>query len=116
MNKLHRSAVLLAAASVTALALTSCSPGSSDPGSSGAATGDPASPVEITVQSFSDQPAAIAATKEIVDAFNADNPGISVKIVQAPTDSLDDKLTTQFVGGVAPDIIHYEVLGIVPFA
>lgn len=116
MNKLHRSAVLLAAASVTALALTSCSPGSSDPGSSGAATGDPASPVEITFQSFSDQPAAIAATKEIVDAFNADNPGISVKIVQAPTDSLDDKLTTQFVGGVAPDIIHYEVLGIVPFA
>ena len=56
------------------------------------------------------------ATKEIVDAWNADNPDIQVEIVQAPTDSLDDKLTTQFAGGVAPDIIHYEVLGIVPFA
>lgn len=111
MKKLHRATIALAAAAVTALALASCSGGGGD-----AEQTDDGEPVSITFQSFSDQPAAIQATKEIVDAWNADNPDIQVEIVQAPTDSLDDKLTTQFAGEVAPDIIHYEVLGIVPFA
>lgn len=110
MKKLHRASIALAAATVTALTLASCSGGDSPD-----TTAD-GEPVSITFQSFSDQPAAIQATKEIVDAWNKDNPDIQVDIVQAPTDSLDDKLTTQFAGGVAPDIIHYEVLGIVPFA
>lgn len=101
----------LVAAAATALTLASCSQGGGSP----ASTGD-GKPVSITFQSFSDQPAAIEATKEIVDAWNKAHSDIQVKIVQAPTDSLDDKLTTQFAGGVAPDIIHYEVLGIVPFA
>lgn len=111
MKKLHRATIALAAAAVTALTLASCSSG----GDTTEDTGD-GEPVSITFQSFSDQPAAIQATKEIVDAWNEDNPDIQVEIVQAPTDSLDDKLTTQFAGEVAPDIIHYEVLGIVPFA
>lgn len=111
MKKLHRATIALAAAAVTALTLASCSSG----GDATEDTGD-GEPVSITFQSFSDQPAAIQATKEIVDAWNEDNPDIQVEIVQAPTDSLDDKLTTQFAGEVAPDIIHYEVLGIVPFA
>lgn len=111
MKKLHRASIALAAAAVTALTLASCSAG----GDTTDDAGD-GEPVSITFQSFSDQPAAIEATKEIVDAWNEDNPGIQVDIVQAPTDSLDDKLTTQFAGEVAPDIIHYEVLGIVPFA
>ncbi|QYM66152.1 extracellular solute-binding protein [Microbacterium sp. Se5.02b] len=101
----------LAAGAATALILASCSAG----GDTTDDAGD-GEPVSITFQSFSDQPAAIQATKEIVDAWNEDNPDIEVDIVQAPTDSLDDKLTTQFAGEVAPDIIHYEVLGIVPFA
>ena len=110
MKKLHRTSIALAAAAASALALSSCaSGGSAEPSAEG-------KPVTITFQSFSDQPAAIQATKEIVEAWNKDNPDITVQIVQAPTDSLDDKLTTQFAGGVAPDIIHYEVLGIVPFA
>lgn len=112
MKKLHRASLAVAAAAVTALTLASCSQGGGDTTDD---TGD-GEPVSITFQSFSDQPAAIEATKEIVDAWNADNADIQVEIVQAPTDSLDDKLTTQFAGGVAPDIIHYEVLGIVPFA
>ncbi|MFF5624718.1 ABC transporter substrate-binding protein [Microbacterium sp. NPDC012755] len=112
MKKLHRASIALAAAAVTALTLASCSQGGGEtPDDSG-----DGKPVSITFQSFSDQPAAIQATKEIVDAWNEDNPDIQVEIGQAPTDSLDDKLTTQFAGGVAPDIIHYEVLGIVPFA
>ncbi|QNA93990.1 MULTISPECIES: ABC transporter substrate-binding protein [unclassified Microbacterium] len=111
MKKLHRASIALAAGAATALILASCSAG----GDTTDDAGD-GEPVSITFQSFSDQPAAIQATKEIVDAWNEDNPDIEVDIVQAPTDSLDDKLTTQFAGEVAPDIIHYEVLGIVPFA
>ncbi|MDR6868121.1 ABC-type glycerol-3-phosphate transport system substrate-binding protein [Microbacterium resistens] len=111
MKRLHRTTIALAAAAAAALTLSSCTQGggSAEPSADG-------KPVTVTFQSFSDQPAAIQATKEIVDAWNKDHPDVTVEIVQAPTDSLDDKLTTQFAGGVAPDIIHYEVLGIVPFA
>lgn len=104
--KLHRS-VGIATIAVLALSASACS--------SGTETGDDG-PVSVTFQSFSDQPAAIAATREIVDAWNGENPDIQVELVQAPSDSLDDKLTTQFAGAVAPDVIHYEIQGIAPFA
>lgn len=103
--KLRRSGIA-ALAIVTALVVSSCS--------SGDEAGD--GPISITFQSFSDQPAAIEATESIVDAWNADNPDVQVDLVFAPADSLDDRLTTQFAGNVAPDVIHYEVLGITPFA
>lgn len=106
VKKLHTVGIT-ALAAVTAVVLSSCSAGGESPTDG---------PVSLTFQSFSDQPAAIEATKDIVDSWNADNPDIQVNIVQAPSDSLDDKLTTQFAGNVAPDIIHYEVLGITPFA
>lgn len=109
--KQNRRALALVAFTAAALVLTSCSQGGDKPTST-----EPGEPVEVTFQSFSDQPAAIEATKEIVAAWNKDNPDIQIKIVQAPTDGLDDKLTTQFAGGVAPDIVHYEIQGIVPFA
>ncbi|MFB9953960.1 ABC transporter substrate-binding protein [Cellulomonas denverensis] len=70
----------------------------------------------LTFQSLSDQPAAIEATENIVDAWNAENPDVQVEIVPAGWDGIYDKLITQFNGGAAPDIIHYEAAGIVPFA
>lgn len=105
--KLHRITALATIAAV-GLTLTACS--------SDKTSADDDGNVSITFQSFSDQPAAIEATKEIVAAWNGKHPETQVKIVQAPSDSLDDKLTTQFAGGVAPDIIHYEIQGIAPFA
>ncbi|WRS30499.1 sugar ABC transporter substrate-binding protein [Actinomycetaceae bacterium MB13-C1-2] len=72
--------------------------------------------VTLTFQSLSDQPAAIAATEEIVGAWNSANPDVQVKIVPAGWDGIYDKLITQFNGGAAPDIIHYEAASIVPFA
>ncbi|WP_067243626.1 ABC transporter substrate-binding protein [Microbacterium resistens] len=101
-----RGASIAACLAISALALAGCS--SAEPDSDG--------PVTLTFQSLSDQPAAIAATEEIVDSWNTDNPEVQVEIVQAGWDGIYDKLITQFNGGAAPDIIHYEAAGIVPFA
>lgn len=73
-------------------------------------------PITLEFQSLSDQPAAIAATEAIVGAWNEENPDIQVEIVPAGWDGIYDKLITQFNGGAAPDIIHYEAASIVPFA
>lgn len=70
----------------------------------------------LTFQSLSDQPGAIAITKEIVEAWNDDNPDVPVEIIQAGWDGVYDKLVTQFNGLTAPDIIHYEAASIIPFA
>ncbi|WP_024287426.1 ABC transporter substrate-binding protein [Cellulomonas sp. KRMCY2] len=73
-------------------------------------------PITLTFQSLSDQPAAIEATESVVAAWNEANPAIQVEIVPAGWDGIYDKLITQFNGGAAPDIIHYEAASIVPFA
>ncbi len=101
-----------AVAAVATAALAACSQGSAtdsgDQGEGGSVT--------LRFQSLSDQPGAIAATKEIVDAWNAENADAKVEIIQAGWDGVYDKLVTQFSGNSAPDIIHYEAASIVPFA
>lgn len=115
-----RGAIGAASLLAGALLLTACTgtpattPGGSTPPD---ASQPPASePVKLTFQSLSDQPKAIEATKSIVDAWNTANPDIQVEIVPAGWDGIYDKLITQFNGGAAPDIIHYEAASIVPFA
>ncbi|GAB6940325.1 ABC transporter substrate-binding protein [Isoptericola variabilis] len=93
---------------VTALLLASCSGGGGDDGGDG--------PVTLKFQSLSDQPAAIAATEKIVGEWNDAHPDVQVEIVPTGWDGVYDKLITQFNGGAAPDIIHYEAASIVPFA
>lgn len=109
-----RGIVAMGAIALTTISLAACSSSSGTPEAS--STASAAEPVALTFQSLSDQPAAIAATKSIVDSWNTANPNIQVTIVAAGWDSIADKLTTQFSGKVAPDIIHYEAAGIVPFA
>ena len=65
-------------------------------------------PVEITFQSLAYQDSTVAATKEIVDSWNADNPDIQVKLTQGSWDNVHDQLVTQFQGGTAPDVIQDE--------
>lgn len=101
----------VALASTAVLALASCQQGSATGGGDSDGEG-----VTLQFQSLSDQPATQAAVQEIVDAWNADNPDIQVEIIQAGWDGIYDKLITQFTGGTAPDIIHYEASSIVPFA
>lgn len=120
MNK--RTSKLLALVGVGALALTACTStgdSSTPEGTPGEAVSQAAPPeemIELTFQSLSDQPGAIAATEEVVSQWNAENPMVQVKIVPAGWDGVYDKLVTQFAGGAAPDIIHYEAASVIPFA
>ncbi|HYI31962.1 MAG TPA: extracellular solute-binding protein, partial [Glaciibacter sp.] len=79
----------------------------------GGATGEP---VTLTFQSLAFQDTTIAATKDIVDAWNAENEDITVKLQQGSWDNVHDQLVTQFQGGTAPDIIHDESADIMGFA
>ncbi len=109
MNK--RGASIAASLTAGLLVLTAC--GDEAGGDDGT---DDSEPVTLEFQSLSDQPAAIEATESIVAEWNEQNPDIQVEIVPAGWDGIYDKLITQFNGGAAPDIIHYEAASIVPFA
>ncbi|WP_129789756.1 ABC transporter substrate-binding protein [Promicromonospora panici] len=101
-----RGVSIAACLTITTALLASC--GSGDAGDDG--------PVTLKFQALSDQPAAIAATESIVEDWNTENPDIQVEIVPAGWDGVYDKLITQFNGGAAPDIIHFEAASIVSFA
>ena len=66
----------------------------------------PAEKVDLTFQSLAFADTTVAATKKIVDTWNAANPNIQVKLIQGSWDNVHDQLVTQFQGGTAPDIIH----------
>ena len=90
------------------LALTGCSAfgvGGDDDGST-----------TLTFQSLAFQDTTIAATEEIVAAWNEANPDTQVELVQGSWDNVHDQLVTQFQGGTAPDIIHDESADIMGFA
>ncbi|MGO1383333.1 MAG: ABC transporter substrate-binding protein [Arachnia sp.] len=117
MNK--RTTQLLALVGVGALALSACTSTNEPdaaPGGEMTSVAPPEEMVELNFQSLSDQPGAIAATEEVVAAWNEENPMVQVTIVPAGWDGVYDKLVTQFAGGAAPDIIHYEAGSVIPFA
>ena len=70
----------------------------------------------LRFQSLAFQESTIAATKDIVAAWNKDNPDIQVEYVQGSWDSVQDQLVTQFQGDTAPDIIQYESAAMTQFA
>lgn len=97
---------------------SSAAPGQSSAGgqSSGAGVSQPAEKVTLTFQSLAFQDSTIAATKKIVDDWNAANPNIVIKLVQGSWDNVHDQLVTQFQGKTAPDIIHDAADDILGFA
>ncbi|MEU1972198.1 sugar ABC transporter substrate-binding protein [Microbacterium sp. NPDC019599] len=105
-----RGIVALAVAGTATLALTGCQQGSATD------SGDDGEVVTLQFQSLSDQPATQEAVGAIVDAWNAEHEDVQVEIVQAGWDGIFDKLITQFTGGTAPDIIHFEAASIASFA
>lgn len=58
----------------------------------------------------------VAATERIVADWNKANPNATVKIVYGDVNNMQDKLTTAFAGGVAPDIFQHEAASILPFS
>ncbi|RRR98528.1 ABC transporter substrate-binding protein [Glycomyces terrestris] len=106
------SASVAAVAGVLALplALTGCSAfGVGDDSGDGGT-------VTLTFQSLAYQDTTIAATQDIVDAWNEANPDVQVELVQGSWDNVHDQLVTQFQGGTAPDVIHDESADIMGFA
>ena len=72
--------------------------------------------VTLTFQSLAFQEATVAATDSIVAAWNEANPDVQVEIRQGSWDNVNDELVTQFAGGSAPDIIHFESAALGQFA
>jgi len=58
----------------------------------------------------------VKATERIVSDWNKANPNATVKIVYGDVNNMQDKLTTAFAGGVAPDIFQHEAASILPFS
>jgi multiple sugar transport system substrate-binding protein len=104
-----RLGVAVAGIVAASLALAGCS-------SSGGTSPANGEKVTLTFQSLAFQNTTVAATKDIVDAWNSANPDIQVKLQQGSWDNVHDQLVTQFQGGTAPDVIHDESADIMGFA
>jgi multiple sugar transport system substrate-binding protein len=104
---------LLGLGAAVALLLSGCALNSGDNSDDGGST---SGPVTLTFQSLAYQDSTVAATKDIVDTWNKDNPDIQIKLTQGTWDNVHDQLVTQFQGGTAPDIIHDESSDIMGFA
>ncbi len=106
-----RSIAAAGLASLLVVSLAACGGGSESPGTEGGG-----GTVDLKFQSLAFLPDSQAATKKIVDDFNAANPTIKVELIQGSWDSVHDQLVTQFAGGTAPDIIHDESADMTGFA
>jgi multiple sugar transport system substrate-binding protein len=102
-------AVLKGAAAAAALTLVAaCGGGGGEASSDG--------PVQLRFQSLAWQEQSIAANKELVRQWNAQNPDVQVEYVQGDWGSVHDQLLTSFEGGDPADVIHYEAAAIQVFA
>ena len=102
-----RVALAVIALAVTSLLLTACGSSGKSSSSSGKIT--------LDFSSYAWQDPTVAATKDIVAAWNTAHPNIQVKYLPVDPDSVHDKLVTQFAGNSAPDIIHDEAADIASF-
>ena len=73
-------------------------------------------PVEITYFTFSAAPDHLDSLDEMIAAFEAANPGISVKVETAPFDQYFTKLQTLVAGGTAPDVFELNYENFVSYA
>jgi ABC-type glycerol-3-phosphate transport system substrate-binding protein len=108
----NRRFTLAAAPALLALLVTGCATASQESDDGGSGDG----PITLRFQSLAFQEPTIQASQDIVDSWNADNPDVQVEYVQGSWDSVQDQLVTQFQGGTAPDIIHYESAAVAGFA
>ncbi|NUT50549.1 MAG: extracellular solute-binding protein, partial [Saccharothrix sp.] len=86
--------LVLCLVGAAALALSACSSGSGDAGG----------PVELRFSWWGNEQRA-QATEKAIDAFEAANPGITVKGEYADFNAYFDRIATQVAAGDAPDVI-----------
>jgi multiple sugar transport system substrate-binding protein len=110
---------LLAAFTVLAISLAACGstaqttseePDASSPASEAPAQSDAAEAVTITYFTFSAAPDHLEDLDAIVQAFQDENPNVTVEVETASYDDYFTQLSTQIAGGTAPDTfeINYE--------
>jgi multiple sugar transport system substrate-binding protein len=80
-----------------------------------AAQARPHAGVTINFMTYVWQPTTVAATKQIVQQWNATHPSIQVNEIQIDPNSVHDYMVTNFVGGTSPDIVHDEAADIAGF-
>jgi multiple sugar transport system substrate-binding protein len=101
--------VLALGAAVASLGLTSACGSSSSSGGAGT----PSSPVTLTFWGTygngGNKVQTDALDNAIIPAFEKANPGITIKYVDIPYDSLLQKLTTSAAGGQLPDLIRSDI-------
>jgi multiple sugar transport system substrate-binding protein len=71
--------------------------------------------VTINFMTYVWQPTTVAATKQIVAAWNASHPNIKVNEIQIDPNTVHDYMVTNFAGGTSPDIVHDEAADIAGF-
>lgn len=71
--------------------------------------------VTINFMTYVWQPTTVAATKQIVDSWNASHPNIHVNEIQIDPNTVHDYMVTNFAGGTAPDIVHDEAADLAGF-
>lgn len=99
------------AAAAAGPVLAGCDTGAGDGGTSSSG-GD--GPIEFL--SLAWQPQSVKANKDIVAAWNKENPDLQVKYVQGDWGSVHDQMLTSFEGGDAPDIFHDSSADLADFA
>jgi ABC-type glycerol-3-phosphate transport system substrate-binding protein len=113
---MHPTKTAGALGAVLALTLSACATSTDTGGDGGSDSGGDGGKVTLRFQSLAFQEPTVEASKAIVDAWNEENPDVQVKYVQGSWDSVQDQLVTQFQGGTAPDVIHYESAAVTQFA
>ena len=95
-SKFYLGAVLL---SLTAMLLVACS---SDSGGSGGSDGDK---VELSMTAWGN-PAEIDVYQRAIDAYEEENPDVTVNLSPTPSDTYKQQLLTQLQGSQAPDVFY----------
>jgi multiple sugar transport system substrate-binding protein len=107
---------LAVVASTAALALAACSSGGGSTTDQGAGEGpvpEPTSPVTI---SFASWVGEIPEMQQLLQAFKAEHPNITVELQNVPAEEATEKLTTQVAGGNPPDVAYVDAGTVAQFA
>ena len=97
------SVVVLAAA--TTLAMFGCSASTSTAGSTGSSTGSSSQPVTLTFSQWWAPEMPTGALQGLMDQFHQQNPNITVKLISAPFQSLQQQTISQAATGTLPDVV-----------
>ncbi|WP_420111093.1 ABC transporter substrate-binding protein [Pseudactinotalea sp.] len=104
----RRSLLTAGLGAAAGLGLAAC--GSDAPGGGGSSSGGGAS-VELTVAIIPDPPGAGEFYRAQFDAFEAANPGITIKVIENPADQQITAVELMFQQGNAPDIYRAQAAG-----